>query len=256
VNETVALVNDEAPILSSSALTMKFGEFPALQGVDVSVRRGQIFGLIGPNGSGKSTWINCVSGVYRPTSGRVTFAGADVTGKPSHRMYAAGLARTFQRLENFPAMSVMENMLLGIQEKRGSLASRLLKHSEREEREKAESLLDFMGIVGVRNEPVRNLSYGQQKLCDLAMALMADPDVVLLDEPMAGINPALVDQLVQRIQALNASGKTFVIIEHNMKVVMQLCDWIVVFDHGTKLAEGLPRDIQHNADVLEAYFGA
>ncbi len=246
---------DMTPVLETSALTMKFGEFPALQGVDVSVRKGQIFGLIGPNGSGKSTWINCVSGVYKPTSGQVSFRGKDVTGKGSHQMFAAGLARTFQRLENFPSMSVMENMLLGLQEKHGTLASRLLKHSEREEREKAASLLEFMGIANVQDEPVRNLSYGQQKLCDLAMALMADPDVILLDEPMAGVNPALIDQLVDRIRTLNAAGTTFVIIEHNMKVVMQICDHLVVFDHGTKLAEGLPSEIQNNADVLEAYFG-
>lgn len=247
--------SDTAPILESTALAMKFGEFTALDGVDVSVRKGQIFGLIGPNGSGKSTWINCVSGVYKPTAGRVTFQGKDVTGKGSHDMFAAGLGRTFQRLENFPSMSVMENMLLGIQEKHGTLASRLAKHSEREEREKADSLLEFMGITAVQDEPVRNLSYGQQKLCDLAMVLMSDPEVILLDEPMAGVNPALIDQLVDRIRALNAAGTTFVIIEHNMKVVMQLCGHIVVFDHGTKLAEGLPRDIQDNADVMEAYFG-
>jgi len=113
-----------------------------------------------------------------------------------------------------------------------------------------------MGLAGLRDEPMKSLSYGQQKLCDLAMTLMPDPDVILLDEPMAGVNPALIDQLVQRIQSLNAEGKTFVIIEHNLKVVMGLCDWLVVLDHGVKLAEGLPQEIQANEDVLEAYFGS
>lgn len=252
---TSAAVGAPPAILSSSGLGMKFGPFPALEDVDISVRPGQIFGLLGPNGSGKSTWINCVSGIYRPTSGRVSFRGLDVTGWTPHRMYGARLGRTFQRLENFPEMSVMENMLLAIQESRGTLASRLLKHTERAERERAESLLEFMAIARLRDEPMRNLSYGQQKLADLAMTLMPEPEVILLDEPMAGVNPALIDELVDRIKQLNAGGKTFVIVEHNLKVVMGLCDWLVVLDHGIKLAEGLPADIQANEEVLEAYFG-
>jgi len=244
------------PVLTSTGLSMAFGGLTALDEVDITVRRGQVFGLLGPNGSGKSTWINCVSGIYRPKSGRVSFRGRDVTGHPPHRMYHAGLGRTFQRLENFPEMSVMENMLLALQESQGTLLTRLLKHTEHAERDRAGELLEFMGLTRVRDEPMKSLSYGQQKLCDLAMVLMPDPEIILLDEPMAGVNPALIGELVERIKSLNAAGKTFVIIEHNLKVVMELCDWMVVLDYGVKLAEGLPAEIQANEDVLEAYFGS
>ena len=243
-------------VLASDGLTMDFGGFRALDDVAVSVRRGQILGLLGPNGSGKSTWINCVSGVYRPTAGRVTFNGREVTGRQPHTMYRARLGRTFQRLENFPEMTVTDNLLLAVQESHGSLLTRLMKHNERQERERARELLEFMGLTRVAEQPMRTLSYGQQKLADLAMTLMPDPDVILLDEPMAGVNPALIEELVERISTLNAQGKTFVIIEHNLKVVMDLCDWLVVLDHGVKLAEGTPGEIQNNNDVLEAYFGS
>lgn len=243
------------PILCSEGLRMRFGGVLALDGVDINVPRGAVFGLIGPNGSGKSTWVNCISGVQRPSSGRVTFRGRDVTGWAPHRMYRMGLGRTFQRLENFPGMSLMDNMLLSLQESRGNLASRLFSHVEPAEREHALSLLEFMGIAALRNEQASTLSYGQQKLADLAMALMADPELVILDEPMAGVNPALIEQLVERIKQLNVGGTTFVIIEHNLNVVMDLCPWLVVLDHGAKIAEGRPAEIQANEDVLEAYFG-
>lgn len=234
---------------------MRFGGVVALQGVDISVPRGSILGLIGPNGSGKSTWVNCVSGIYRPSAGHVTFRDRDVTGWAPHRMYQLGLGRTFQRLENFSDLSLMENMLLSVQESLGGLASRLFRHSELTEREQALSLLEFMGISALANERIRTLSYGQQKLADLAMSLMAGPEVVVLDEPMAGVNPTLIEQLVDRIRHLNASGTTFIIIEHNLDVVMGLCDRLVVLDHGTKIAEGPPTEIQANEEVLEAYFG-
>ncbi len=243
------------PVLRSERLRMRFGGVLALDGVDISVPQGTILGLIGPNGSGKSTWVNCVSGIQRPTEGRIRFDGRDVTGLAPHRMYRLGLGRTFQRLENFPDMSLLDNMLLSVQESRGSLGSRLFKHSETAERERALSLLDFMGIAELRHERAGSLSYGQQKLADLAMALMADPRVVILDEPMAGVNPALIEHLMDRILELNANGTTFVIIEHNLDVVMELCDSLVVLDHGTKIAEGLPAEIQANEYVLEAYFG-
>jgi branched-chain amino acid transport system ATP-binding protein len=243
-------------VLASQGLSMNFGGFRALDGVDITVRRGEILGLLGPNGSGKSTWINCVSGVYRPSAGRVTFAGKEVTGRQPHRMYHAGLGRTFQRLENFPEMTVTENLLLALQEKKGTVPSRLFKHDEHAERDRAAELVEFMGLERVAHLPIRILSYGQQKLADLAMVLMPDPEVVLLDEPMAGVNPALIEDIVERISTLNRQGKTFVIIEHNLKVVMDLCDRLVVLDHGEKLAEGLPEEIQHNEDVLEAYFGS
>jgi len=243
------------PVLRSEGLHMRFGGVVALDGVDIDVPEGGILGLIGPNGSGKSTWVNCASGILRPTSGRITFHGRDVTGWAPHRMYRLGLGRTFQRLENFPDMSLLDNMLLSVQESQGSLASRLFRHTEHAERDRALSLLEFMGIAALKSERAGSLSYGQQKLADLAMALMANPKVVILDEPMAGVNPALIEQLVDRITELNANGTTFLIIEHNLDVVMELCGRLVVLDHGTKIAEGPPDEIQANEDVLEAYFG-
>lgn len=242
-------------LLETRDLTKEFGAFRALSNVDVHVKQGEIFGLLGPNGSGKTTWMNCVTGIYKPTSGQVLFREEDVTAQPAHVKYRNGMGRTFQLLENFPEMTVMDNMLLAVQENDGTMLTRLLKFSEDEERERANQLLEFVGLTALADESVKDLSYGQQKLCDLAMTLMPDPEIVLLDEPMAGVNPALIEELVARITELNAAGKTFVIIEHNMKVVMNLCTRLVVLDHGERIAEGRPNEIQENEKVLDAYFG-
>lgn len=241
--------------ITSVGLEKHFSGVPALRGVDISVANGEIFGLLGPNGSGKTTWMNCVTGVLKPDAGRVTVAGKDVTRMRPHRIYAHGIGRTFQRLENFPRLSVIENLLLAVQESYGSLLGRMLRFDERRDRERAREILRFVGLERVADEVTRTLSYGQQKLCDLAMVLMGDPQIVLLDEPMAGVNPALIEEIMGLITRMNRDGKTVVIIEHNMRVVMELCDRLAVLVDGEKVADGDPETVRADPVLMDAYFG-
>ncbi|MGH3098427.1 MAG: ABC transporter ATP-binding protein [Streptosporangiales bacterium] len=245
-----------ASLLATRGLTKEFGHLRVLDSVDIEARDGEILGLIGPNGSGKSTWMNCVSGAYRPSAGRVTLKGSDVTGKPPHVIYHRGLSRTFQLLENFAQMTVRDNLVLSGQERRGTIASRLLRSSTRVENELARSLAEFLGIAHLLDERVATLSYGQQKLCDIGMALMSEPDILLLDEPMAGVNPTLINEIVERLVELNRAGTTLVVVEHNMRVMMELCHRMVVLDHGELIADGEPGAIRQDPDVIAAYFGS
>ncbi|MFI5338566.1 MAG: ABC transporter ATP-binding protein [Candidatus Methylomirabilales bacterium] len=243
------------PLLEIRDLTKHFYRLSALSDVSLSVEAGDLLAIIGPNGSGKTTLFNCVTGVLPPSGGRVLFKGEDITRCRADAVYHRGISRTFQLIQLFPEMTALENMLMAAQERTGTLLSRLLRRDETEEMVRALKLVDYLGIAHVKNDMASNLSYGQQKLLDFGMALMSDPQVILLDEPMAGVNPTMIKALVGYIQDLNARGYTFVVIEHNMEVVMSLCRRIVVLSQGEKIAEGTPAEIQGNSLVLDAYFG-
>ena len=242
-------------LLEIENLTKHFFRLSALSRVSLSVEPGELLGVIGPNGSGKTTLFNCVTGVLRPSDGHVRFRGEDITGLTADTVYRRGIGRTFQLIQLFPEMTVLENMLVAAQEKRGTLLSRLLRREEAETTTRALELLEFLGIAGLKESLASNLSYGQQKLLDFGMALMSDPQLILLDEPMAGVNPTMIKNLVGHILELNARGYTFVVIEHNMEVVMSLCRRIVVLSQGERIAEGTPAEIADNPLVLDAYFG-
>jgi branched-chain amino acid transport system ATP-binding protein len=244
-----------SPLLEVRDLTKHFYRLSALSAVSLSVAPGELLGVIGPNGSGKTTLFNCVTGVLRPSSGQVLFEGEDLTGVTADAVYRRGIARTFQLIQVFPEMTVLENLLVATQERHGTLWGRLLRRDERPETARARELLDFLGIAHVKDNLASNLSYGQQKLLDLGMALMPEPKLILLDEPMAGLNPTIIKSIVEHIHALNARGYTFVVIEHNMEVVMSLCRRIVVLSQGEKIAEGPPAEIHDNPLVMDAYFG-
>ncbi len=242
-------------IIEIHSLRKNFYELIALKEVDLYVQRGELLGLIGPNGSGKTTLFDCVTGILRPTEGKVLFKGKDITGRKPHTVYRMGIGRTFQLVQLFPKMTVLDNMLLAIQESQGNTLSRLFKIKEDENVKKALDVLDFLKIDHLQGNHAKNLSYGQQKLLDLGMVLMSDPDLVLLDEPLAGVNRSLAREINNRIRKLNEQGRTFILIEHDMKVVMDLCERIVVLDHGEKIAEGTPEEIKNNDQVLKVYFG-
>jgi branched-chain amino acid transport system ATP-binding protein len=242
-------------VLEVRDLTKHFYHLSALSGVSLAVEPGELLGLIGPNGSGKTTLFNCVTGVLRPSAGCVTFKGEDITGLTADRVYQRGVSRTFQLIQLFPEMTVLENLLMAGQERRGTLVGRLFRREESKERDRALQLLDFLNLVHLTDHLASDLSYGQQKLLDLGMALMPEPELVLLDEPMAGLNPTIIKSIVEHIQELNHRGYTFVVIEHNMEVVMSLCRRIVVLSQGEKIAEGAPAEIHANPLVMDAYFG-
>lgn len=242
-------------LLEIENLTKQFFEYPAVDGVSLTVEKGELLGLIGPNGSGKSTLFNCISGVLKPTGGTVRFRGQDVTGLPADRLFAAGMSRTFQLIQVFPEMTLYENMLMAAQEREGSFLGRLVYREGQAVKDRARELLDYFGIDRLRNNLASNLSYGQQKLLDFGMALMSRPEVILLDEPLAGVNPAMIQKMAGHITDLNAKGHTFVVIEHNMEVVMSLCQRIVVLSQGQQIAEGTPEAVAADPAVLDAYFG-
>jgi branched-chain amino acid transport system ATP-binding protein len=243
------------PILEIRDLTKSFFRVSALSAVSLTVQPGELLGIIGPNGSGKTTLFNCVTGVLRPSSGQVWFKGQDITGLTADHVYRRGIARTFQLIQIFPEMTVLENMLMAGQERKGTLLGRLLRRDETAEAARARQLLEYLGIAALKDHPASNLSYGQQKLLDFGMALMPEPEVILLDEPLAGVNPTMINTLVGHIRELNAQGHTFVVIEHNMEVVMSLCRRIIVLSQGERIAEGTPAQVAEDPLVLDAYFG-
>jgi branched-chain amino acid transport system ATP-binding protein len=242
-------------ILEIRDLTKSFFRMSALSAVSLTVEPGELLGIIGPNGSGKTTLFNCVTGVLRPSSGRVRFKGEDITGLTADHVWRRGIARTFQLIQIFPEMTVLENLLMATQERKGSLLGRLVRRDETGDAARATGLLEYLGLSAVRDNLASNLSYGQQKLLDFGMALMPEPEMILLDEPLAGVNPTMINALVGYIRELNARGQTFVVIEHNMEVVMSLCRRIVVLSQGERIAEGTPAEVADNPLVLDAYFG-
>ena len=248
-------------LLETVELTKNFFGLTALDKVDFHVDQGEIVGLIGPNGSGKTTLFNCATGVLPVSGGRIKFKGEDITNYKTHEIALKGVSRTFQIIRIFPKMTVMENMLLALQQHQGEriissiLRTPHVRRLERQARERASELLDFVGLTPLKNNLAAHLSYGQQKLLEFIMAFMPNPEIVLLDEPTAAVNPTMIKKMMGHIIQLNKRGYTFCIIEHNMDVVMELCHRVAVLNYGEKIAEGKPEEIRNNRDVIEAYFG-
>ena len=245
-----------APVLEVRGLAKSFGGIGAVNGVSFEVRAGEILGLIGPNGSGKSTLFNCILGQLAPSSGEVRLDGRPVTGLRPSELNRLGIGRTFQLLQVFPGISVRENLLLAGQEHQGSMWSRLVGPRDAGLAGAAERMIERFRLGAVAGQPAGSLSYGQQKLLDVAMAFMAGPRLVLLDEPAGGVNPTMLAGLRERLRAINdAERATFVVIEHNMEFVMSLCTRVIVLAEGRIIAEGLPEEIRSNQTVIDAYLG-
>ena|SRR5438874_1093443 len=233
-----------------------YGAIRAVDGVSFSVRPGEIVGVIGPNGSGKTTLFNSILGQIRPTSGQMEFCGEDITGMSPLALARRGIGRTFQTLQVFGKLSVRDNLVVAAQEFKGSMPARLFAAPDAGLGRHAEEMIELFRLQHVAHLPAGSLSYGQQKLIDIAMAFMPAPRLVLLDEPCAGVNPALVEQLRELLAELNESqGGSFVVIEHNMDFIMRLCPRVICMVEGKVLAEGKPEEVQSNRAVLEAYLG-
>jgi len=243
-------------VLEVEGLKKYFSGFAALNGIDLNVNEGELFGLIGPNGSGKTTFFNCVTGVLKSSEGRIFFKGKNITNRGPDAIYKRGIGRTFQLIEMFPGMTVMDNMLLAFQESQGTMLNRLFKIREDGSIKRALELLELLRISQCKEEYAKNLSYGQQKLLDLGMVLMSKPELILLDEPTSGVETEMRQKIMDLISELNKQGHTIIVVEHNMDVIMSLCGRIAVLDSGEKIAEGPPKEIQNNPKVIDAYFGA
>lgn len=242
-------------VLDVTEVEKRFGGITALSGVEMEIEEGEILGIIGPNGAGKSTLVNIITGLLEPNAGRVRLNGEEITGLPTHKISHRGVSKTFQRVTLFPGQTTFECLLTGIQEHRNKgLMNKLRPHSA-EERKLADEMVEFLGLEHLRDEEVENLSFGQQKLVDFGVALISDPDIALLDEPVSGVNPTMVSKLEESIIKQNEQGTTFVIIEHNIELVMRLCERIVVLNNGSVLFEGSPEEVKQEKSVIEAYFG-
>jgi neutral amino acid transport system ATP-binding protein len=244
-------------MLRAEGVFKAFGGVQALRDCTVEVAEGSIAGLIGPNGSGKTTLFNTVTGYERVDAGEVYLGDKKITNLRPQRVFALGIGRTFQLTRIFPRLTVMENMLVAAQHAdAGRPRNPLARAGGRTDRRRAAEMLEFSGIAGHADALAETLSYGQRKLLELSYVLVADPAIVLLDEPAGGVNPSLIQQLSARIRELNAAGKTFLIVEHNMEFVMDLCAQVTVLDYGTVVAAGPPQIIRNDPRVLDAYLGA
>lgn len=259
--------SERKKLLEVAGLTMDFGGLRAVDDVGLDIHAGEIVALIGPNGAGKTTFFNCVTGIYTPTAGNVTIhppsgASRRINGMKPNRITTLGMARTFQNIRLFPAMTVLENVMIGRHCRTGtSILGAILRGSQvaREERETVEKsyrLLEKVGLAGVANDFSRNLSYGAQRRLEIARALATEPFLLLLDEPAAGMNPQEtreLDELIVRIR--QEEQVAILLIEHDMKLVMNISDRIYVMEYGKKIAQGSPREIKENPRVIEAYLG-
>ena len=240
-------------LLEVRDLAKSFGGIQAVDGCSFDVEENTITALIGPNGAGKTTVFNLINGLHMADSGAIRFKGRNVEKLQPHQITRRGISRTFQISRQLNELTVLENLV--VQSPSSGLMDLFKQSILGEERDRGMELLEFVGIAELANQPAAKLSYGQKKLMDLAAALMAKPSIILLDEPAGGINPALLDVIIDRVHRLREQGMTFLIVEHNMDVVMNICDPVVVMAYGKVLAEGSPADIQSNDAVLEAYLG-
>src|SRR5947208_5169449 len=240
-------------LLEAQGICKAFGGIRALDTCSISVEQGSITGLIGPNGSGKTTLFNVMTGYERVDSGQVRFQERTITNAPPDKVFQLGVGRTFQLTRIFPRLTVLENMHVAAQ--RNDLKGLLSRWSSTHEQKRALELLEFVGLTSLKSLAAGNLSYGQKKLLEFAFILIANPQVILLDEPAGGVNPVIIERLTDRIRTLNKQGVTFLIVEHNMEFVMGLCDVVTVMHRGTTIAHGKPEEIRADPAVLDAYLG-
>ena len=253
--------NSGEVILETKALSVNFGGLKAVDRVDMRVRRGEIHGVIGPNGAGKTTFFNMLTGFVEPVSGTILFKGRDITHLPPHRKAELGMCRSFQNIKLFRTMSVLENVKVGFHYKlRTKLWDAVLRTpayraDEREVTEKGMELLKLVKLADFADHQAANLAYGTQRRLEIARALASDPEILLLDEPAAGMNPSETTELTEFIREISRSGRTIVVIEHDMRLIMNLCDIITVLNQGVKICEGNAQDVRNNPDVIQAYLG-
>jgi ABC-type branched-subunit amino acid transport system ATPase component len=248
-------------VLSAKGLHKRFGGVHAVRDVSFEIPAGAVFAIIGPNGAGKSTMLNLISGVYQPDEGALAFEGQDLAGMPSHRRVRLGIARTFQKIRLFRQLSVVDNVVAGFHIHHDIPAWQYLIHGEAFRRDharcrtEAAELLAFVGLAARRDTLAGSLSYGEQRMLEFARALATRPKLLLIDEPAAGLNAAEVDSLLDRIRTTRDRGVTVVLVEHNMELVMNVADRVLVMDYGQHLFEGVPAEVQKDAAVVSAYLG-
>jgi branched-chain amino acid transport system ATP-binding protein len=252
---TTTAADADHAVLRTDGITKRFGGLTAVDDVDVEVHEGEIVGLIGPNGAGKSTLFNCITGTLTADEGRVTLQGQDVTDWPEYKIARAGLGRMFQETRIFGGMSVRKNLLLAAQEGGADIGG-LLRRPDDSLLARTNELLEYVDLAGLAETRAGRLSFGQQKLIEFVMALMGEPELLLMDEPAGGINPAMLENLIEYIQTANSEEEaTIFLIEHNMDFVMEIADRIYVLAHGERIAEGTPDEIQNDERVINAYLG-